>query len=256
MAKLFSKKYGTQGPFVIIVHGLFGMLDNWHTIAQKMQNQFQIIAVDQRNHGHSPHTDSMTYDEMAGDLDELMVDLGIEKAHLVGHSMGGKTVMQFANMYPQKIDKLVVVDIAPKAYPNGHAIYFKALFEIIESTIESRKQAETIMDKYVDEPSIKQFLLKSLYRTPDGTYTLRMNVKAIYNYYTQISGAIESNWPLSNEVLFIRGEKSKYILPEDENAIHDHFPNCEIISIPGAGHWVHAENPEAFITVLSKFLLA
>ena len=101
MAKLFYKKYGTQGPFVIIVHGLFGMLDNWHSIAQKMQDQFQIIAVDQRNHGHSPHTDSMTYDEMAGDIDELMVDLGIEKAHLVGHSMGGKTVMQFANLYPQ-----------------------------------------------------------------------------------------------------------------------------------------------------------
>jgi esterase len=255
MAKLFYKKYGTQGPFVIIVHGLFGMLDNWHSIAQKMQDQFQIIAVDQRNHGHSPHTDSMTYDEMAGDIDELMVDLGIEKAHLVGHSMGGKTVMQFANLYPQKIDKLVVVDIAPKAYPNGHAIYFKALFEIIDSTIESRKQAEAIMDKYVDEPSIKQFLLKSLYRSTNGTYTLRMNVKAIYNYYAQISGEIASNWPLSNDVLFIRGEHSNYILPADENTIYEFFPNCEIITIPKAGHWVHAENPDAFVEVLSKFLL-
>lgn len=256
MAKLFYKKYGSDGPFVIIVHGLFGMLDNWHTIAQKMQDQFQIIAVDQRNHGHSPHLESMTYDDMAVDLAELMHDLGIEKAHLVGHSMGGKTVMQFANLYPQKIEKLVVVDIAPKAYPNGHAIYFKALFEIIETTIESRKQAETIMEKWVTEPAIKQFLLKSLFRNTDGTYTLRMNVSAIYNYYDQIRGAIKSSWPFSNEVLFIRGALSKYVLPEDENTIHDSFPNCEIVTIPKAGHWVHAENPNVFVAVLSKFLLS
>ena len=256
MAKLFYKKYGTEGPFIIIVHGLFGMLDNWHTISQKMQDQFQIIAVDQRNHGHSPHLDSMTYDEMAADINELMQNLDIEKAHLVGHSMGGKTVMQFANLYPQKIDKLVVVDIAPKAYPNGHEIYFKALFEINNTPIKSRGQAEEIMEKWVKEPAIKQFLLKSLYRTPQGTYTLRMNVDAIYNFYHQISGAISSSWPFNNEVLFIRGARSNYIQPIDEKTIHDQFPNCEIVTIPNAGHWVHAENPTLFVQVLSKFLLA
>jgi esterase len=256
MVKLFYKQYGTQGPYVIIVHGLFGMLDNWHTIAQQMQDQFRIITIDQRNHGHSPHVASMTYDEMAQDIAGLMDELNIYSAHLVGHSMGGKTAMHFANLYPQKIDKLVVVDIAPKAYPNGHAIYFKALFEIIENTIISRKEAELIMDKYVDEPSIKQFLLKSLYRTANGTYTLRMNVAAIYNYYEQISGAVLSSWPFAKEVLFIRGERSNYILPDDENTLHEYYPNCEIITIPNAGHWVHAENPEAFIQVVSKFLLS
>ncbi len=256
MAKLFYKQYGTQGPYVIIVHGLFGMLDNWHTIAQQMQDQFRIITIDQRNHGHSPHVASMTYDEMAQDIAGLMDELNIDSAHLVGHSMGGKTAMHFANLYPQKIDKLVVVDIAPKAYPNGHAIYFKALFEIIENTIISRKEAELIMDKYVAEPSIKQFLLKSLYRTANGTYTLRMNVAAIYNYYEQISGAVRSSWPFAKEVLFIRGERSNYILSDDENTLHEYYPNCEIITIPNAGHWVHAENPEAFIQVVSKFLLS
>ena len=253
---LFYKQYSKTGKPLLIFHGLFGMLDNWHNVAQKLAENYAVYTVDLRNHGQSPHSNEMSYGLMADDIAELIVRLKYEKVHILGHSMGGKTVMQFANLYPQKIDKLVVVDIAPKAYPNGHEIYFKALFEINNTPIKSRGQAEEIMEKWVKEPAIKQFLLKSLYRTPQGTYTLRMNVDAIYNFYHQISGAISSSWPFNNEVLFIRGARSNYIQPIDEKTIHDQFPNCEIVTIPNAGHWVHAENPTLFVQVLSKFLLA
>jgi pimeloyl-ACP methyl ester carboxylesterase len=256
MVALFHRIYGDKQPAIIIAHGLFGMADNWHNIAQKLQESHQVITVDLRNHGHSPHHPDMSYADMVADLLALIMDLNLEKPILVGHSMGGKLMMHFAALHPQHVSKLVIVDIASKAYPKGHEIYFTALFELTKTTVSSRSEAQHILEKFVKDPAILQFLLKSLYRTSEGTYKLRMNVEAIYQHYDEIRSAVHFDWPVSVPTLFVKGENSNYIEPEDEHAISEMFTDVQIESIQNAGHWLHADNPAAFIQTLQQFLLS
>lgn len=255
MVNLFHRIYGDKEPAIIIAHGLFGMADNWHNIAQKLQEHRKVITIDLRNHGHSPHDPVMSYEAMTEDLRGLIENLGLEKPILVGHSMGGKLMMHFVLKYPQMVSKLVVVDIAPKAYPKGHEIYFQALFELLKTEIDARITAQTLLAKYVHEPSVLQFLMKSVYRTSEGKYKLRMNVGAIYDYYDEIRGPIHYPWPLSVPTLFIKGEKSDYIQSDDEHLISEMFTKVDIDTIENAGHWVHADQPELFIASLVRFIL-
>lgn len=252
--KLYHKSYGHGGTPLLIAHGLFGMADNWHLIAGKLQENFHVITLDLRNHGRSPHAPEMTYIDMVHDVAELLETMHLSEIHLLGHSMGGKMAMTFAGEFPQLLNKLIVVDISPDNYPPGHDVYFQALLKIGRHEIGKREEAENIMRQYINDPVIIQFLMKSLYRTPDGAYKLRMNTEAIYQHYDIIRGPVQFHWPIGHETLFIKGSESPYIRQKDEDLISEWFTNYQIESITGAGHWVHADQPEVFVQSVSKFI--
>ncbi len=252
---LYFNEYGEGFP-VIIVHGLLGTSDNWVTVAKKLSDKYSVFNVDVRNHGRSPHLPEMNYPAMAADLKAFLENQWIHKAHLVGHSMGGKLVMQFALDYPDIVEKLVVVDIAPKAYSGGHEHILEALQSIDMNEVTSRKDVETELSKRLDEPeSVIMFLMKNLhFDRVLNKYSWKMNLSAIIDHYSEISGAIESGESFEGSSLFISGSKSRYILTEDEPRIKELFPNAEFKVIDGAGHWVHAEKPEEIFEILKEFL--
>lgn len=254
--KLNFKKYGNAEQAVVIVHGLFGMLDNWHNIAKKLSDEFTVLTVDVRNHGNSPHSDVINYPTVADDLLELVEDQGLSHAHFVGHSMGGKAVMELSNIHPHIIDKLVVVDIAPKRYKPGHLDLFEAMFSLPVEELSSRSEADEALKTKIPTDGIRLFLLKNLQRNPEGGYQWKVNLKAIRANYDDIIGDVQLNWPFVNDVLFIRGEKSNYIKDSDLDEIYEYFPNADLVTIPNAGHWVHAENPTQFVDALEDFLNA
>jgi esterase len=249
------KTYGSGEETIVILHGLFGMLDNWHYHAKNLGTHYTVYTLDLRNHGNSPHADEMTYSLMANDLEQFCEAQQLDKIILIGHSMGGKAAMQFAVDFPYRLKKLVVADIAPKKYPSGgHSIYFKAFKEIDFSKMKSRKEAEEAFSKYEQNPGILLFLLKNLEANPEGGYKLKLNVNAIEKAYEHISGKIEIPYPINIPTLFMKGERSNYISTEDEAAIQDYFPNVSFATISKAGHWLHAENPEDFAAKLNTFL--
>ena len=231
------------------------MLDNWHNMAKKLSEHFTVYSVDVRNHGSSPHHPSMTYEKICNDFSELLHDLNLPHAHFVGHSMGGKAVMKLADLHPELIDKLCVVDIAPKRYKPGHLALFEAMFNLPVETITSRKEAENILSESIKDVGIRLFILKNIDRRNNGGYAWKMGLDNIYKNYETIIDEVRVSWPFSNDALFIKGENSNYISSEDESNILEYFPNAEFETIPNAGHWVHAENPEAFYTALETFLL-
>lgn len=251
---LHYKEIG-QGHPLIILHGLLGSLDNWQTLAREFGKHFRVITVDQRNHGKSPHHDEMTYELMAGDLLQLMDKLGIQTAHILGHSMGGKTAMAFALRYPERVDKMVVVDIAPRQYSRGHDQIFKALFSLDLQSIQSRSEAEDKLAVYIHEPGILFFLLKNLVRDQQGSFSWKMNLEAIYHNYDNVIEEIEGEHPYNKPVLFIKGGKSAYIENQDMSRIRQVFPAASLFTIPLAGHWVHAEAPEQLYNRVVSFLL-
>ena len=251
--KLFYKKFG-QGQPLIILHGLFGSLDNWQTIANYLSAYFQIYIVDQRNHGHSVHDDRWNYTVMADDVNELVDENNLSNVIMLGHSMGGKTVMQYAAMYPEKLDKIIVADIGHKYYPIHHHFIIKALEAVNVDTIKSRKEAEIILDKKLLDISTKQFLLKNLYWLEGDSKKMawRFNLKAIKENIECVGEEIKiSN--CSIPALFIKGEHSDYIKESDWLEIKSKFTNAELISIVGAGHWLHADKPAEFVKAVLDF---
>ncbi len=252
--KLNYKVFGAGQP-LIILHGLFGSLDNWQRIAKELSGDFKVYIVDQRNHGRSPHAEEMNFEVMAADLLELMEDEGLERAHILGHSMGGKTAMQFALSHPGRSDKLIVVDIAPKKYLPGHELIFKALFALEPSKISSRQEADRALSKMIGNENIRLFLLKNLQRTPDGHFQWKMNLPVLYKNYPRILEEIRSLYPFEHPALFIRSEHSGYILDEDIAKIKELFPKARIVTIKNTGHWVHAEAPREFVSLVRQFLL-
>ncbi len=252
--KLNFKVFGAGRP-LIILHGLFGSLDNWQSIARELARDFKVYIVDQRNHGRSPHAEEMNFEMMAADLRELMDDEGLDSAHVLGHSMGGKTAMHFALSYPERTDKLIVVDIAPKKYLPGHELIFKALFALNPSEISSRHEADLALSKIIDNENIRLFLLKNLQRTPDGHFQWKMNLPVLYKNYPRILEEVRSLYPFEHPALFIRSERSGYILDEDIPKIKALFPKARIVTIKNTGHWVHAEAPREFTSAVRHFLL-
>jgi esterase len=252
--ELNYKKYGEAGQNLIILHGLFGMLDNWHTLAVRFGTQFQTWTIDQRNHGKSPHSDEIDYNILAEDLHDFCNQHQIEQPAVLGHSMGGKAAMQYALNYPGSISKLIVVDMAPKNYPeDGHDAIIEALRSLDLTQIKSRKDADDVLKLKIPEEGVRQFLLKNLTREGDN-YILKMNFDSLSKNYDKLSANIDIKGKFEKDTLFIRGEKSKYILDSDEPNILITFPKAQFVTIPGAGHWVHAEAPDLFYETVVKFL--
>jgi pimeloyl-ACP methyl ester carboxylesterase len=251
--ELNFKEFG-QGEPVIILHGLFGMLDNWQTLGRQLADHFSVFIVDQRNHGRSPHVPEIDYPSMAEDLRHFMVNQWIHHAHIIGHSMGGKTAMEFATRNPDMVDKLVVIDIAPKAYPGGHGPIFEALQAVDVDNISDRKEADEHLKTMIDNWSIRQFLLKNLHRRKGGGYEWKMNLPAIWEDYPKILQSIQCDTPFEHPALFVRGGKSNYIQDEDWSEIQKLFPKARLETIENAGHWVHAEAPDELLKLLQGFL--
>lgn len=251
---LHAKIIGTGTPFVIL-HGFLGMGDNWKTLGNKFsQEGYQVHLVDQRNHGRSFHSDTFNYDVMADDLKRYCEHYGLEKIVLLGHSMGGKTAMQFATQYPEQVSKLIIADIGPQAYPPHHQYIIKALKELAKNPITSRQEADATLSQYIKEPSIRQFLLKNLYWKEKGKLGLRLNLPALSKNILEIGKPLKEDAVFTGDTLFLKGEKSNYILPQDLPLIKKHFPKAEIKTIKNAGHWLHAENPTQFFNEVLAFL--
>lgn len=243
-----------QGPDVVLIHGLFGSLENLNVIAKPLSEHFCVTNVDLRNHGHSPHSDEMDYLGMANDIVELMAKLKIQKAHLVGHSMGGKVAMQVALTHSELVNKLVVLDIAPVSYPARHTQIIEALNAVKNADIGDRKQADLLMQPYIEELGVRQFLLKSLYKNDAGKFVWRFNLSVLDNKYSTITDNINANNSCLCETLFIKGNDSDYILAEHREAINSLFKNVSAKIIHGAGHWLHAQKPQAVNKAINDFL--
>lgn len=251
--KLNHKIFGEGDDTLIILHGLLGSLDNWQSLAMRFSKKRRVITVDQRNHGKSPHDGGLSYELMAADLKELMDDLNIDKAIILGHSMGGKTVMQFAFEYPDSVEDLIVVDMNPSESVPHHQFIFDGLCSIDLSALKTRGAADEHMTKYVSDPGVRMFLLKNLDRTKDG-FAWKVNLEAIINNYLNILAGITDGQMYTGKALFIRGAKSNYILDPDIDDILELFPIAKLETIENAGHWLHAEQPEQFYNIVESYL--
>jgi len=251
--KLNYKVFG-QGDPLIILHGLFGTLDNWQTIAKKLAEHYTVYIVDQRNHGRSPHHEDFDYETMAEDLQTFLEDQWIYKAHILGHSMGGKTAMTFALNYPDMVDKLIIVDIGTKAYQGGHQQIFEALFSLDLAAINGRKEADEQLSQLIPEFGVRQFLLKNLSRKKAGGYQWKMNLPVIFNNYEHILSSVKGEGKFEASTLFIRGGLSDYIKEEDFEIIKEWFPIAIFKTVVDAGHWVHAEAPDKLLKLVLDFL--
>lgn len=242
-----------EGQPLIILHGIFGTSDNWQTFGKAVSSQYKVYLIDLRNHGNSPHSDIFDYPAMAADLDEFIQTHDLHKPILMGHSMGGKVVMAFAATHPDSFEKMVVVDIAPKYYPPHHQKILEALSAVKLNTLENRKDADNQLSEYIKETGVRQFLLKNLKRNDRGQFGWKLNLSVIKANLEKIGAALEAE-AIKKPVLFVRGEQSNYILEEDKELIRSHFPLAQIVTIKNAGHWVHAEQPEALYEAVMRFL--
>ena len=250
--KLFFQQYGSGEP-LFIIHGLFGSLDNWHTLSKRFAASFKVLAVDLRNHGRSPHSDIFTYSAIAEDVLELMDDQHIGSAHVIGHSMGGKVAMQLAVSYPERVDRLIVVDIAPRSYRRLHDEILDALMSVDLALFQSRHQIDEELGRKIPDRAIRQFLLKNLARGESGSFHWKANLATISRNDEELSTEIDAPAAFPNPTLFVKGKRSDYIIESDSPSILRLFPNARIESID-AGHWVHAESPDRFADVVLDFL--
>jgi len=243
-----------KGEPLFILHGLFGSSDNWMTLGKKFADKYHVILADLRNHGRSPQSDSWDYPEMAKDVHQLAINLGFNNINLIGHSMGGKVGMVIAGKYPGFINKLVVIDIAPKQYPIRHRKILDGLLSIDLLQVKSRKEADSKLADFVSEPGIRQFLLKNLERYPNEGFKWKLNLEIINNHLENVGEATIPSNKISTPSLFIRGINSNYVSDEDILEIRKYYSNSMVESIGNAGHWLHAEQPEAFMKTVNKFL--
>ena len=243
-----------QGLPIIILHGLFGSSDNWLTISKALADQFKVYLVDQRNHGRSPWSETFALQAMGEDLRAFIETHRINQPHLIGHSMGGKTVMQFAVQHPEAFQKLVVVDIAPKYYRPHHQEILTGLRALDLTSLQTRQQADEQLSKYVPELPVRQFLLKNLYRTEDQRFAWRLNLPVIDRDIENVGEALSYDRPVENPALFLRGGQSRYVKDEDLALIQQIFPRAILDTIPDAGHWIQSEKPAEFLEKVTTFL--
>lgn len=252
--KLFCKRYSEIGEPLLILHGLFGNQGNWGQHARIFANNFSVYGMDHRNHGRSEWEEGMTYEVMANDVRQTMKLHGIESAHFIGHSMGGKTAMQVALTWPQLVKKLVVVDIAPVRYEPQHKEIFEGLDLLNLDLIDSRMDADEILSEFVPEKNIRDFLLANLMKDEQGNFYWRMNLDAIRSSYKDLIDGLPAGNSFEGEVLFLKGGKSNYILKKHEKEMLKRFPKSGIQQVDGAGHWLQSEQPELFQAMVYKFL--
>lgn len=253
--ELFSRIHG-EGRDVLILHGLFGMNDNWNTLGKRWAEDcgVRMHLLDLRNHGQSPHSPVHTYAAMAEDVVEYLDSHHIQSATIIGHSMGGKVAMRMAVDHPARVERMCVIDIAPKGYPVHHREIIDALLAVDFSKVESRKEADDALKVNMRSPVLRQFMLKSLYWKDDKTLDWRFNLKVIDENIEMVGEGMESEARYEGETLFVRGEASGYIQDGDMTLIKEHFPQATLHSVEGAGHWVHAEKPEEIYRVICQFI--
>ncbi|MEM1113634.1 MAG: alpha/beta fold hydrolase [Pseudomonadota bacterium] len=245
-----------QGEPVVLLHGLFGMGSNLGALARSLADDFTVYSVDLPNHGRSGWVDSMDLASMATAILGWSAREGIGSAHWLGHSLGGKIAMHIALNRPEQVRRLLVADIAPVAYPPRHQPVFAALEAVAAARCDSRRAAAALMDEHLEEPGVADFLLMSLARQADGHYDWRLNLKALKANYAALSAGLESERSFDAPTLFVKGEDSAYIRAEHRDVIEGLFPAASLKVIPGAGHWLHAQQPRLFNGVVGRFLRA
>ena len=253
MENLHSNIIGSGQP-LLILHGYFGMSDNWKTLALKYAEFFQVHLIDQRNHGRSFHDEVFDYDILVEDLHTYILAHKLEKVVLLGHSMGGKVVMQFAVNYPELVEKLVVADIAPKYYKPHHGTILEALNSVNFSIQDTRQKVADLLEVYIKEPEVRQFLLKNVYRKEGSKLDFRFNLQSLTENNSEVGAALSSNSTFDGPTLFLRGDRSDYILDEDMELIHEYFFTAIVVTVKNAGHWLHADNPDQFFDETVRFL--
>ena len=250
--KLFYRELG-QGQPMIIMHGIFGSSDNWLTQARLFSSKYHVFTLDLRNHGQSQHSDEFDYMVMANDLQEFIESKKLENAIVIGHSMGGKVAMNFALAHPEKLQKLIVVDIAPRPYNLEHYVILDGLKAIPITTLKSRTEADEVLSQFVPEADVRQFLLKNLQRKPEGGFTWKLNLPVIGSKLKNIGLDLQVDGRFEKPTLFVRGGRSNYVRDEDMPRIREIFPKAELETLD-TGHWVQAEKPQEFVDVVSRWL--
>jgi pimeloyl-ACP methyl ester carboxylesterase len=249
---LFSRKVGEGQPFVVL-HGVFGSSDNLFTVCKKLAEAgFEVHILDARNHGQSPRSEEFNYEVMAADLNEYLDENNIQNPIIMGHSMGGKTAITFAQNY-SNFSKIIIVDIAPRFYPTHHDHILAGLAAIDLGKIASRKEAGDVFSNYVSDFGEKQFILKNLYRTEEGGFDWRINIPVISREIYQIGGEIILDKKVDKPTLLIRGSESSYVTDADFEVFKSAFVNAELLTIEGANHWVHATKPAEFVEAILDF---
>ncbi|PCI10159.1 MAG: alpha/beta hydrolase [Flavobacteriaceae bacterium] len=250
---LHSKILGKGNPFLIL-HGFLGMGDNWKTLANKFAEDYEVHLIDQRNHGRSFHSDEFDYELMVADLHNYITHYNLENVTLLGHSMGGKTVMLFAVEFPELVKNLMVADISPRYYPPHHHEILEALNAVDFTIQKSRTAIEEVIKEYVPQFGVRQFLMKNIQRKSQNEFSFRFNLESLTENYEEITVPLPSFTQFEGKTLFLSGENSGYISQEDEGLIHAHFPKAKIVTIKNGGHWLHADNPTGFYTEVIDFL--
>ena len=253
--KLHYSEHGSGDP-LIILHGFLGASGNWHSLSRNVfAEHFHVFAVDQRNHGRSPHDDQFDYEAMADDLLAFMDEHDIEQAHILGHSMGGKTAMYFTTMYPERVRRLVVVDMTPKRYEPQHNDILDALKRVDFDIHTSRDDIDAVLAETIGEAGTRMFLMKNLAIDRETKrFGWQMNLPVLDEHYDALNEPLTEDAQFDGPTLFIRGGRSNYILDEDRDLIERHFPNARVLTIKDAGHWVHADQPAIFGETVTKYL--
>lgn len=256
--RLFCREYGTAGRGarepLFILHGLLGCSDNWHNVARTLAADGPVYVPDLRNHGRSFHSTEFVYEVLTEDVRRLLTERGIPRIALLGHSMGGKAAMLFACCHPECVTHLIVADIAPRAYPPTPPPSFTALLQLNLRRLGRREDVDAALAPQVPDTDIRQLLLKNLVRTPDGGLSWRANMRVLYDRYAELTAALALPRPFPGPTLFLCSGSSGYVTAADQPGMRELFPTCRFETIPDAGHWLHADAPDAFVRAARGFL--
>ena len=239
---------------LVVIHGLMGSADNWRSHLKAWQRSRRVIAVDLRNHGRSPHSDDMRYATMSQDVLALLDKLSITQAHVLGHSMGGKVAISLARLAPERVVTLTVGDIAPVVYEHGHDDVFAALKRVREGQPKNRREADDLLAEHVDSRSTRLFLATNLARNEEGALDLRIGLDEIQRGYGDIIGLPAGIGPYEGPSLVLRGAQSHYVTDDLLPALREVLPGARVVTLKNAGHWLHAEQPEAFQQAVEAFI--
>ena len=254
--KLHSKIYGDKGQDLIIIHGLFGMSDNWNSLGKQFAKYCKVHLIDLRNHGRSPHSDDFNYGEMCGDVLQYMNDNNIDKPIVLGHSLGGKVAMKFAFTHPDKIEKIIIADMSPRRYNTDfHQNLLSTLYKLPLEDFEKREEVDRVLSETYKDKGMRLFLLKNLYRNEKKEFAWRFNIAVLLEKVSNIQEADFIKGICDIPTHFIKGGESDHINSNDELLINKHFSDFSIATIDGAGHWLHAEDPEKFYNEVMGFCL-
>jgi esterase len=253
--ELFRHTLGEGEPLVIL-HGLLGISDNWVTVGRSLAHHHRVIIPDLRNHGRSPHAATFNYAVMACDLEELFDSEGITSAVVLGHSMGGRLAMHLATLAPEKVERLIVADIAPGTTPvrQHHLHLLRAMKSVNFDTVKSRQEVEELLAPLIPSAPLRQFVMKNLVRVGEARLGWRLHLDAIEYHLDQIMEGLQTDRHYPGPTLFIRGGESDYLTPADLPAIAHHFPKYRLETLEGAGHWLHVEQPAEFIRLTESWL--